>query len=458
VIVRPLVPPRVAAPARSTRRLPYAFGPRFFILLAAGLVFVIPAWLDPRAIAALFVWNLAVLALWRVDLGRIPSRDGIEIARAWTSPLALGAASRVAIEVRNHTRRPVTVDVVDDVPATLRQTLPEARLDVSGGGTGRIEYDVAPSARGDAALGDIALRVRTPWSIAERWLAAAVRQTVRVYPNLGEARQQSMFLLRSRQVALEKRRSRVVGLGRDFANLRDYQPGDEPRDICWTVTARRARPVTRVYQPERSQAVWIIVDGGRLLRARTGDRMKLDGLVDAALGLANVALTAGDRVGFLAYGRRIHARLAPGRGGHHLRTLVDALATLPADGAEADHATAAAAVMGAQRQRSLIVWLTEVAETAGVPDVIEGAARLAPRHVVLFAVTRPTDMHAVADQAPSTDADMYRMLASHEMLSRREVLLGSLRQRGVLVLEMDPGAPTAALIDQYLTVKERNRI
>ena len=458
MIARPLVPPRMAATATAVRRLPYAFGPRFFLLLAVGLVFVVPAWLDRSALAALFAWNLAVLVLWRVDLSRIPSGDGLEVARVWNAPLALGAASRVAVEVHNHTRRPVSVDVVDDVPAALRHTLPEARLAVRGGGTGRIEYDVAPSSRGDAALGDIALRVRTPWSIAERWLAAAARQTVRIYPNLDDARAQSMFLLRSRQVALEKRRSRVAGLGRDFESLRDYQPGDEARDICWTATARRARPVTRVYQPERSQAVWIIVDGGRLLRARTGDRMKLDGLVDAALGLANVALTAGDRVGLLAYGRRIHARLAPGRGGHHLRTLVDALATLPAESAEADHATAAAVVMGAQRQRALIVWLTEVAETAGVPDVIEGAARLAPRHVVLFAVHRPTELHEVADRAPSSEAGLYRMLASHEMLTRREVLLGGLRQRGVLVLEMDPGAPTAALIDQYLTVKERNLI
>jgi uncharacterized protein (DUF58 family) len=211
-----------------------------------------------------------------------------------------------------------------------------------------------------------ALRVRSPWAIAERWLAARAVQTVRVFPDMVDARRQSMFLLRSRQVALEKRRSRIVGLGRDFESLRDYQPGDEVRDICWTVTARRARPVTRVYQPERSQAVWILVDGGRLLRARAGDRTKLDRMVDAALGLVEVALAAGDRVGLLTYGRRTHARLAPGRGGAHLRAIVDTLATVSAERAEADHAGAAAAVLAAQKSRALIVWLTEVAETAGV--------------------------------------------------------------------------------------------
>src|SRR5690606_38495672 len=128
----------------------------------------------------------------------------------------------------------------------LRRELPGVRLEVAGGGTARVEYELTPSERGDAALGEIALRVRTSWSIAERWLSAAARQTVRVFPDLADARRQSMFLLRSRQVALEKRRARVIGIGRDFESLRDYQPGDEPRDICWTATARRARPVTRV--------------------------------------------------------------------------------------------------------------------------------------------------------------------------------------------------------------------
>jgi uncharacterized protein (DUF58 family) len=350
------------------------------------------------------------------------------------------------------------VDVIDDVPHALRRDLPEGRMEVGAGGTGRIEYRISPAERGDASVGVLSLRVRSPWSIAERWLSAAVEQTVRVFPDLADARRQSMFLLRSRQVALEKRRARVVGLGRDFESLRDYQPGDETRDICWTVTARRAKPVTKVYQPERSQAVWILVDGGRLLRARVGDRTKLDGLVNGALGLSEVALAAGDRVGLLTYGRRIHARLAPGRGGPHLRAIVDALATIPAERAEADHAGAAAAVMAAQKQRGLIVWLTDVAETAGVPDVIESAARLSPQHVVIFAVTRQSEMNAVAQAAPADPDEMYRMLAVHEMVERREVLLKGLRQRGALVVEMDPGAPTALLIDQYLSVKDRNLI
>jgi uncharacterized protein (DUF58 family) len=458
VIARPLVPEPVAAPAIATRRFPFGFGPRFFVLIAAGLILTVPVWIDSRALLALILWNALILLVWVLDLRQIPRNEQLEVSRTWAAPLSLGTAARVTLQVRNHAGISVNVAAIDDAPASVIPELPEAIVEVDPHEHSQVEYEIVPRERGDARFGSIALRVRSPWSIGERWLTASTSQTVRVFPDIHEARRQSMFLLRSRQVALEKRRARVVGLGRDFESLRDYQPGDEQRDICWTVTARRGKPATKVYQPERSQAVWILVDGGRLLRARVGEFTKLDGMVNAALGLAEVALAAGDRVGLITYGRHVHRRLAPARGGAHLRAIVDALALVPAERSEADHAAAAAAVMAVQKQRALLVWLTDVAETAGVPDVIENAARLSPQHLLLFGVTRPAELIDVARAVPAGEDEMFRILAVQELLDRREVLLRGLRQRGVHVLEMDPHGPTALLIDKYLSVKERNLI
>lgn len=456
---RPLVPDAasaVVAPAK--RRASFAFGPRFFVFLALGLLFAVPAWIDSRVLWLLGAWNLLVAVVWTADLRRIPPRASLDVTRRWSGPLSLGEPAQVALGIRNQSAVPLWVDALDDVPAALRRELPQGTVVVRTGDAVDVTYDLLPVARGDHQLGPVWLRVRTPWAVAERWLSAPLGQTVRVYPDMVEARRQAMFLLRSRQVALERRRARVVALGRDFESLREYQPGDEPRDICWTATARRAKPVTRVYQPERSQALWILVDGGRLLRARAGERTKLDDMVNAALALTEVAMTAGDRVGVITYGRRVHRRLAPGRGREHQREILDALATIPAERSEADHAAAAATVMSAQKQRALMVWLTELAETAGIPDVVEHASRLAPRHVVLFAVSRQEEMAAIAAAGPADRDGMYRMLAVQETLDRRETLLKRLTQRGVLVLELPRAEQAATLIDRYLSVKERNLI
>ena len=457
MIARPLSPQPASASSRPAGPWPFGFGPVFFWLLAAGLVLLVPAWTDPRAVALLLGWNALVLALWVADVRRIPAAT-VHVTRTWPTTLALGVRSRVEVQVANDGPLPVRISFVDDVPGALTRSLPTGELTVAPRDVGTTAYPIRPGQRGDLAIGSVAMRCQSPWRIGERWLEAPALQTVRVYPDLFESRRQAMFLIRSRQMALEKRRARASVLGRDFESLRDYQPGDDVRDVCWTATARRAKLVTKVYQPERSQAVWILVDGGRLLRARLGDRMKLDAMVDAALALAEVAMLAGDRVGLVTYGQRVHQRLAPGHGHPHLRMILDALATAPADPAEGDHAGAAAAVRSSQKQRALIVWLTDLAETAAIPDVVEQATQLSPQHVVVFALIRQSEMNALAAQPPATEAAMYRVLAAQETLERREALLRGLRQRGAFVLDLPPDAPAAAVIDQYLTVKERNLV
>ena len=177
--------------------------------------------------------------------------------------------------------------------------------------------------------------------------------------------------------------------------------------------------------------------------------------VTAALTLTQVALGSGDRVGLLAYGRRLQHRLAPARGAGHLRTVVEALATVKADGVDADHAGSVDSLLTAQKRRALIVCLTEIAETAGVPDVIEQAMTMSSRHVVLFAVMRQPEMQELAARSPASSAEMYRVAAAQEALDRREALLHGLRQRGALVLEVSPAELSAGVVDRYLETRER---
>ena len=172
--------------------------------------------------------------------------------------------------------------------------------------------------RGDVRLGRAFVRYQSALGFAERWAAVEIAQTVRVLPDLEQARQQALYLIRSRQVEMEKRRRRQRGQGREFESLRDYRQGDELRDICWTATARRHQLTTRIFEIEKSQAVWIVLDAGRLLRAEVQHDAKeirlakLDYAVNAALSLAQVATQCGDRVGLLAYGRNIQQNLGNG--------------------------------------------------------------------------------------------------------------------------------------------------
>jgi uncharacterized protein (DUF58 family) len=380
------------------------------------------------------------------------------VTRDWGGPLGLGRTASVGLTLEHDGGIPLDAQLADAPSPALRRDVPEVPLTAWPGRPARGEYPIEPVERGDTSVGPVTVRYASAWRLATRWARVPIEQTVRVYPDLHAAQRHLLHLVRSQSMVAERRRARQHGAGREFERLRDHQEGDDRRDVCWTATARRGKLVTRLYRPERSQAVWILLDGSRLLRARAGDRTKLDAAVDAALALAHVAEASGDRIGLVAYGRRVHARLAPDRGARHQRRLLEVLAQAKAEAVEGDHAAAAAALLRTQQQRALIVWLTDLAETAGVPEVIECASRMADRHLVLCAMLRQMDVTALAEASPATSSDLYRVLAAQEVLDRRETLLRGLRRRGALALDLSPADVASAVVQRYLAIKERNAV
>lgn len=458
------VPAVSSARAHSTGRFRIGFGTRFFVALLIGLVWVVPAAWSPRLIAGVFFWDGLFLLLWLQDLMRLPKPGELELQRIWHTAPSLGVRSKISVELHNFGRRPVFARVTDETSRALRREPPVLELAAPAGGMASAQYEIFPAQRGDLLIGKFYMRYQSALRLAERWAVAETSATVRVLPNLEQAKQQTLYLIRTRQVAMERRRRRLRGLGREFESLREYRTGDEFRNISWTATARRSKLITRVFQVERSQTVWIVLDAGRLLReqivrgAGSLRLSKLDYAVDAALALAQVAMHSGDRVGLLAYGREIQQNQNAGRGAAHLHSLVESLALVHPEPYEADHGRAAHALLTEQHRRSLIVWITDLAETAGTPDVVEYALQMTRRHLVLFAAVGQPDLNELVAQRPESEEEMFRYVAAIEIVQRRELLLRRLRQRGVLAMELMPGALAVSLVNQYLDIKDRSLI
>ncbi len=453
-----MIPVSVEGQARPSQRLAFSFGYRFFLFLLMGLVWLIPAFLDRRFAYAMVAWDLLLLAAWVIDLLSLPNPNRLHIRRSWTSPLALSVASETKIVVRNDSKWTLHVRLLDAISASLRTVPPELEMTVAADEEAEAEYSIQPTQRGTATASRIFVRYEGPFRIAQRWAMADLPQKLTVYPNLNEAKRHAVYLVRSRQVALEKRFSRIRGAGRAFESLRDYQDGDDFADICWTATARRGKPVTRLYELEKSQTIWIVLDTGRLMRTRVESLSKLDHAVNAALALGQVALYTGDRVGLLAYSRNVQQRIPAVRGNSQLRQFLETLAQIHENEAEADHLQAASQLMRDQKRRSLVVWITDLAETAMTPEVVEAASKLLPRHLVLFVVIGQPDLRIAASRRPENVSEMYQLAAAQEVIHRRELLLARLRERGALAVEADSGDLAPLLVNSYLTIKRKSQL
>ncbi|MGA2169923.1 MAG: DUF58 domain-containing protein [Terracidiphilus sp.] len=468
-----LHPDPIRAVCERRRRWAFGLTPRSIALLTVGFLLLIPGFSDGRLAYAMPAWEALVLLFSLLDGLRLPPAAQLTAARSWSNAPALDSETEIELTIENHGQTIVDCRLVDDLPPALVAQPATHRLTAFPLVPASLRYRVEPQERGDCETGWLYVRYRSPLGLAERWARAPLTQTVRVYPALHTGEEQQIFLARSRQIDLQLRQARLRGLGRDFESLREYREGDDLRDICWTATARRGSLITRQYQTERSQAVWIVLDCGRLMRSRvalaappgqaalpvaeTAPRVhsKLDHACTTAVALAQLALFSGDRVGLLAYGQSIQQRLLPGRGAAHLRQLIESLAQVHAESGEADHLRATATLNRLQPRRSLILWITDLAETAMRPEVIDGAMQLLRRHVLLFVAMAQPEVESIAQARPKNLEQMFLAAAAQEMAGRRELLLARLHEQGALTLDLNPEALTSSVLNQYLAVKER---
>ena len=110
-------------------------------------------------------------------------------------------------------------------------------------------------------------------------------------------------------------RSLFYGYGVDFADLREYQPGDDIRYIDWNVTARMAAPYVRQYLEEREIIAWFLLDLSPSVDFGTANgSQKRTVLIDFVATLARLLTRHGNRVGAIFYDSRVE-RTIPARGG-----------------------------------------------------------------------------------------------------------------------------------------------
>ena len=467
-----LHPDPITAPCERRRRWAFGLTPRTIWLLIAGFLLLIPGFWDGRLAYSMLAWDALVLAAAFLDGQRLPQAAQLIATRTWSNAPALDSETEIELTIENRGAMIVECRLIDDLPPALVTQPATLRVTAFPRVPASIRYRAEPTERGDWETGSLYIRYRSPLGLADRWARAPLTQTVRVYPALRTGEEQQIFLARSRQIDLQLRQVRQRGLGRDFESLREYREGDDLRDLCWTATARRGSPITRQYQTERSQPVWIVLDCGRLMRSRVaagspgssmlpvttpGARIhsKLDHACTTAVALAQLALYSGDRVGLLAYGQGLQQRLLPGRGAAHLRQFIESLAQVHAESGEADHLRATATLNRLQPRRALILWVTDLAETAMRPEVIDGAVQLLRRHVLLFVAMAQPEVESIAQARPKNVEQMFRAAAAQEMAGRRELLLARLHEHGALTLDLNPEALTSSVLNQYLNIKER---
>ena len=116
--------------------------------------------------------------------------------------------------------------------------------------------------------------------------------------------------------------SAFKGRGMAFSEVREYQFGDDVRDIDWNVTARFHRPYVKVFEEERELTVMLLIDVSGSLDFGTQRQMKRDMVTEIAATLAFSAIQNNDKIGVVFFSDRIEKYIPPKKGRKHILYII----------------------------------------------------------------------------------------------------------------------------------------
>jgi uncharacterized protein (DUF58 family) len=325
---------------------------------------------------------------------------------------------------------------------------------------GTLEAEVLAQRRGRHTLPSVATRARGPLGLGWWFHRTEDSHQVVVYPDLPAARRLAVEVRLGRFRGDAHRSRGSLGLGTELESIREYSPDDDIRQVNWRATARVGRPMSNTYRVEQDREVICLIDCGRLMAAPLPARegrpalTRLDAAVDAVAAMAAVADEIGDRIGVLAFHRKVVRKLNPRRDGAD--AVLQAIYDLEPVSTDSAYEVAFQTITHAKRAFVLI--LTDLLDESAARPLADAMPILARHHAVAVASVVDPAVEAALLLPEETVAGVLRQSVAVDVIEARERVTALLSGLAVKVIEAPPERLSAACVGAYLTAKSRARL
>lgn len=442
----------------DTNEAPMIMPSRLAIFIA--IVLTLPLLLSgaiPDIPIIIFTGDIVLIGLIVYE-GIVLKRSMVLIERHMPSKMSISRKTVISYRVVNRSAFALDVRVRDPYPPEFVGVPCVAETGVESEGEILFDIETTPRMRGRFTFPAPETTVGRRFGFARVRLPLTKDDRVVVYPDL-----QSLYeydaLHRSRNLSqIGIHRQRKISIGRDFEKLREYLPDDDFRDIHWNATARFNKPVTKVYQIEKSQDILLCLDCGRMMADSVGSLTALDRSVDAAIMIAYAALRQGDKAGLMIFADKVRHIDRPRGGISSINRLTKKLVGVEPQNVYVSYSSLAAAINVSQKKRALIFIFTDLNDVQLCHDLRDVIASISRRHVaVVISILNPS-LQTIAESAPSSGDDIARIIAARELHDERRSRVKELQQRGAHIIESASDRLSIAAVNYYLEVKSRQLI
>lgn len=199
----------------------------------------------------------------------------------------------------------------------------------------------------------------------------------------------------SRNIFAGQYHSAFKGRGMAFSEVREYQYGDDIRDIDWNVTARYVRPYVKVFEEERELTVMLLIDVSGSRDFGSVNVMKKEVITEIAATLAFSAIQNNDKIGVLFFSDKIEKFIPPQKGKKHILYVIRELIDFQPEEKKTNIAQALKYLMNAIKKRCTAFLISDFIDKDGFKDALTIANRKHDVVAIQVYDRRETELPAV---------------------------------------------------------------
>lgn len=431
---------------------------RFYIALTltiflTGSGFAIPT-LFGIGKAALSLLLLLLLA----DIILLYHQKGIKAFRECSARFSNGDENTIRIFIENNYRYPVSLDVIDEIPFIFQARDINFKTTIHARSNQTIRYSLHPTQRGSYSFGYIRIFVSSRLGLVSRRYTCGAPQEIKVYPSYLMLHQYEIAAISNNLTELGIKRIRRIGHHTEFEHIKEYVKGDDYRTINWKASARHHQLMVNIYQDERSQQIYQVIDKGRVMQQAFNGMTLLDYSINAALVLSYIAIRKEDKAGLITFDNKFCTFVPASRQAGHMETLMENLYNLRTEFGETDFSALCIHLNKHINKRSLLVLYTNFANMRSMERQLPYLSQLNRSHRLLVVFFEDEEIKKyLSSQAKDTE-EYYRHVIAEKFAFEKRMVISALRKQGIEALLSTPNDLSVDVINKYLEIKTRQLI
>lgn len=401
----------------------------------------------------------ALLGLVLVDFIRLfRVKKGLKGKRITPEKLSNGDQNELLVELVNFYTFSVQVDIIDEIPHQFQVRDHHHSLSLGSSTSEMLAYYLRPVKRGEYSFGALNIYVSSSLGLVKRRFRFSENKVVPVYPSYLQLRQYELLAISNRLVDLGIKKIRKIGHNMEMESIKEYVVGDDYRTINWKATARRGDLMVNVYQDEKSQQVFSLIDKSRAMQMPFEGMSLLDYAINSSLVISNIAIKKEDKAGLITFQQKVNTLLPASNRSVQMQLITQSLYSQKTAYKEADFSVLYSTIKRKITQRSLLLLYTNFETLSGMQRQLPFIKNLVKSHLLVVIFFKNTELDELLESTATKTKEIYNKAIAEKLAYEKQLIVKELNNQGIQTILTKPQHLTVNTINKYLELKARGYI